>query len=111
MGDSRGNTRTLTVSFPRELARQAEELAREESRTMSELMREAFRRYQVERAQAELLADPLRAGRLAELKRVLGQLQQESVAKGLDKITERQIIAEVEAVRKQRRKKIKSSAK
>jgi predicted DNA-binding protein len=105
------NTKVYSITMPPEMARQAERLAKRESRTMSELMREAFRRYQVEKAQAELLADPLRAGRLAELKQVLGELQQESVAKGLDKITDRQLVAEVEAVRKQRRKKIKSSAK
>jgi metal-responsive CopG/Arc/MetJ family transcriptional regulator len=42
---ARGNTKTITVSFPVELAEQAEQLAKTESRTMSELFREAFRTY------------------------------------------------------------------
>jgi len=36
---ARGNTKTITVSFPVELAEQAEQLAKTESRTMSELFR------------------------------------------------------------------------
>jgi metal-responsive CopG/Arc/MetJ family transcriptional regulator len=44
---ARGNTKTITVSFPVELAEQAEQLAKTESRTMSELFREAFRTYRV----------------------------------------------------------------
>ncbi len=44
---ARGNTKTITVSFPVELAEQAEQLAKTESRTMSELFREAFRSYRV----------------------------------------------------------------
>jgi metal-responsive CopG/Arc/MetJ family transcriptional regulator len=37
--------RTFTVSFPAKLAEQVERIAEEESRTMSELFREAFRAY------------------------------------------------------------------
>lgn len=44
----RGNTETITVSFPIDPAAQAEQLAKTESRTMSELLREAFRTYRVE---------------------------------------------------------------
>ena len=68
-------------------------------------------RAQLVEAERRLLADPLRASRLAELKSVLGQLRTEAKAKGLDKITERRIDAEVQVVRKQRRKKSKSPAK
>jgi hypothetical protein len=39
---------------------------------------------------------------MAELAQVLGQLRQEATAKGLNKITARQINAEVDAVRKSR---------
>ena len=53
---ARGNTRTITVSFPVELAEQAEQLARTESRTMSELFREAFRTYRAAAARRRLLA-------------------------------------------------------
>lgn len=51
---SRGNTKTITVSFPVELAEQAEQLAKTESRTMSELFREAFRAYRVEAVRKRL---------------------------------------------------------
>src|SRR5436305_1907284 len=48
MASARGNTRTITVSFPLDLAAQAEQTAKAESRTMSELFREAFRVYRAE---------------------------------------------------------------
>ena len=38
-----GTTRTFTISFPPDLADQVERLAARESRTTSELFREAFR--------------------------------------------------------------------
>ena len=53
---TRGNTKTITVSFPVELAEQAEQLAKTESRTMSELFREAFRTYRVEAVRKRLVA-------------------------------------------------------
>jgi metal-responsive CopG/Arc/MetJ family transcriptional regulator len=53
---SRGNTRTITVSFPVDLAEQAEQLAKTESRTMSELFREAFRTYRVSAVRKRLVA-------------------------------------------------------
>jgi metal-responsive CopG/Arc/MetJ family transcriptional regulator len=53
---ARGNTKTITVSFPVELAEQAEQLAKTESRTMSELFREAFRTYRVAAVRKRLVA-------------------------------------------------------
>jgi hypothetical protein len=87
------------------MGKQAEQLAKQESRTMSELMREAFRRYQIEQAERRLLADPLRSKHLAELRRVVDELRQESKARGLDKIPLRRIDAEIAAARKSRTKK------
>jgi 2-oxo-4-hydroxy-4-carboxy--5-ureidoimidazoline (OHCU) decarboxylase len=104
-------TKNLTVSLPPAMLRDMEKTARRENRTLSELVRENFRRAQLDEAERRLLADPLLASRLEELKAVLGQLRQESKAKGLDKITEREIDAEVQAVRKQRRKKINAPTK
>jgi metal-responsive CopG/Arc/MetJ family transcriptional regulator len=52
----RGNTKTITVSFPVELAAQAEQLAKTESRTMSELFREAFRAYRIAAVRKRLVA-------------------------------------------------------
>lgn len=47
-------TRQFTVSFPPELAEQVMKVARAESRTISELFREAFRAYRAERVRALL---------------------------------------------------------
>ena len=52
MSPRAGTTRTFTVSFPPDLADQVERLAARESRTTSELFREAFRTYRTERIRA-----------------------------------------------------------
>ena len=49
-----GTTRTFTISFPPKLAEQVERMASEESRTTSELFREAFRVYRAEQLRAIL---------------------------------------------------------
>lgn len=41
--------RTFSISFPDQLAEQVERVAQEESRTLSELFREAFRSYRADR--------------------------------------------------------------
>ena len=48
MAASSPSRRTFTISFPRELATQVEEMAQRESRTTSELFREAFRVYRAQ---------------------------------------------------------------
>jgi CopG family transcriptional regulator/antitoxin EndoAI len=47
-------SRVYTISLPPDLARKAEALARRDSRTMSELFREAFRTYYAEQARRTL---------------------------------------------------------
>lgn len=47
-------SRVYTISLPAELAQKAEALARRDSRTMSELFREAFRSYYAEQARRTL---------------------------------------------------------
>jgi CopG family transcriptional regulator/antitoxin EndoAI len=47
-------SRVYTISLPPELAQKAEALARRDSRTMSELFREAFRTYYAEQARKTL---------------------------------------------------------
>jgi metal-responsive CopG/Arc/MetJ family transcriptional regulator len=47
---------TLTISLPPGMLKEAERLAHEENRTMSELMREALRRSQEQRRWGELNA-------------------------------------------------------
>jgi hypothetical protein len=49
-------SRVFTISFPEELAKQVVSVATEESRNLSELFREAFRTYQMERIQRRMLA-------------------------------------------------------
>ena len=79
-------TKVYSITMPPDLAKQAERLAKKENRTMSELMRESFRRYQLAEAERQLLSDPLRTARLAQLKQTLGELRHEAAAKGLDKM-------------------------
>ena len=43
------SSRVFTISFPEDLAQQVEAVAKEESRNISELFREAFRAYRMER--------------------------------------------------------------
>lgn len=65
-------TKTWTISLPPEMSRLAQQIAREEHRTKSELVREVLRRYVVQRGQSlesdagERLA---RVGELAEFYR------------------------------------------
>ena len=50
MASSARISKTVTISLPPELAAKAELLAKRESRTMSELFREALRRYEQHRS-------------------------------------------------------------
>ena len=43
------NSKVVSITLPPEMAAEAEQLAKQEKRTMSELMREAFRRYKRQR--------------------------------------------------------------
>jgi predicted transcriptional regulator len=54
MATSTRTSRTFTISFPPELAEQVERLAAKESRTTSELFREAFRAYRAEQIRRSL---------------------------------------------------------
>jgi hypothetical protein len=56
MATRAGTTRTFTVSFPAKLAEQVERVAAAESRTTSELFREAFRTYRAAQIRASLAA-------------------------------------------------------
>lgn len=51
---ARRKSRVYTISLPPELAQRAEALARRDSRTMSELFREAFRTYAAQQARRTL---------------------------------------------------------
>ncbi|MGA2251487.1 ribbon-helix-helix protein, CopG family [Terracidiphilus sp.] len=47
-------SRVFTISFPEDLAAQVEQVAKQESRNISELFREAFRTYRLQRIQQKL---------------------------------------------------------
>ena len=91
--------------MPPAMARQAERLARKENRSMSELMREAFRRYQQPIANADMLNY---VRRVAPPDPALTAIRQEAKAKGTDKLTMSQIDREIKAARAERSKKITS---
>jgi len=48
------SSRVFTISFPEPLAQQVEQTAREESRNISELFREAWRAYRIDKLEKEL---------------------------------------------------------
>ncbi len=50
------NSRIFTISFPDALAREVEQVAREESRNISELFRESFRAYKFQLLERKLIA-------------------------------------------------------
>src|ERR1035437_10049491 len=97
-------TKNLTVSLPPAQLREMQKTAKKENRTMSELVRETFRRYQRDEEDRRMAPDPLRAMRLLELKEQVEELRKETVRTGLSKLTDRQINAEVEAYRRQKQK-------
>ena len=88
------NTKTISVSLPPAQLKVAERIARKENRTMSELVREALRRYE----QVPMSAPAT----LAEAIRLLGEDARE---RGVNTMTMREINAEIAAVRRTRRKK------
>jgi len=82
------------------MAKQAQRLAKKENRTMSELMREAFRRYQQQQE--------TRPATLAEALRLL---RADAHAQGLDKLTQPQIQATVAEAQREMAKLARKRAK
>ena len=76
--------------------RQAAALAKRENRTMSELMREALRRYMAESARDE---------QLEQLKMVVAALRSETKNNPAGKLSMRMIDAEIKASRQERRQR------
>ena len=99
------NTRVYSITMPPEMAKQAERLARKEHRTMSELMREALRRY----AQPPALLDLREYLKgIALTPPAYEAIRAEAKRKGSDKVTMAQINREVASVRRQQAAKKKS---
>ncbi|MBI4334531.1 MAG: ribbon-helix-helix protein, CopG family [Chloroflexi bacterium] len=70
-------TRVITLSLPPDMAKQVEDLSREEGRTKSELFREALRRYIEEKRWARLY-------RYGELKAREKRLREEEIENIVD---------------------------
>src|SRR5579864_6797459 len=94
-------TKTVSISLAPEQYKAAERLAKKQSRTMSELFREGLRRLEQE--------DARRRGTInTELLAALRAVQEEARRAGLDKMSMREIDAEVAAYRREQRAKGKS---
>ena len=65
MSPRAGTTRTFTISLPPDLADQVERLAARQSRTTSELFREAFRVYRAEHPTRCSWKSPMQRGERA----------------------------------------------
>jgi hypothetical protein len=89
--------------MPPDLARQAEALAKKENRTMSELMREALRRYQQPRPLFLDVREFIR--QLAPTPPAYQGIREDAKRKGTDKLTPQQIDREIAAARRQQAKK------
>src|SRR5260370_41859740 len=102
-------TKVYSITMPPEMARQAERLAKKENRTMSELMREALRRYQ----QPLVVLDTREFIRqLAPTPPPYQAIREDARRKGTAKLTLQQIDREVAAVRLRNGKKTsKNSSK
>jgi len=98
-------TKSVTISLPPEQLKTAERLAKKQSRTMSELFREGLRRLEQEEE-----ARP-RSGSMAEFARLIRAIQEDARRTGLDKMTDREINAEVAAARRTLRTRARASTK
>jgi len=94
-------TKNLTISLPPAMLREMERTARRENRTLSELVRENFRRSQ---EQSKLDIYQL-IRHLAPPPPELQAMWEDAKRKGTDKLTMADINREVRAVRQQRDKK------
>ena len=85
-------TKTLSVSLPPNQLKEMERTAKKENRTMSELIRELYRRYVSDEARREF-------------GRALENLRTEAARTPAGKLTMRQIDAEIAATRRDRRRR------
>jgi Arc/MetJ-type ribon-helix-helix transcriptional regulator len=85
-------TKTLSVSLPPNQLKEMERTAKKENRTMSELIRELYRRYVSDEARREF-------------GRALENLRTEAARTPAGKLTMRQIDAEIAASRRDRRRR------
>jgi Arc/MetJ-type ribon-helix-helix transcriptional regulator len=101
-------TKNLTISLPPAMLRDMERVAKRENRTLSELVRENFRRAQQQTEQMDIYR---LISRIAPPPPEIVAMRQEAKRNGTDKLTMAQINREVRAVRNQHDKKKNSKAK
>jgi Arc/MetJ-type ribon-helix-helix transcriptional regulator len=89
-------SKSISISLPPAQLREALRLAKRENRTMSELIREALRRYQQPQTPA---ATPV-----SEWATALARLRADAEAKGTTRLSNRAINREIAAVRKRARR-------
>jgi Arc/MetJ-type ribon-helix-helix transcriptional regulator len=94
-------TEPLSVTLPPEMLKRAKKLAARENRTMSELVREALRRYE---QGAE--APAVRQQALMEFQHAVEAFRMTARRDGLDKISVSDLNKEISAARKERRKRL-----
>ena len=87
-------TKTVSISLPPAQFKKAERMARKQNRTMSELFREGLRRLEMKE----------KRNMGAELLEALRLVQEDARRAGLDRMTEREVEAEIAAARRARRK-------
>jgi Arc/MetJ-type ribon-helix-helix transcriptional regulator len=92
-------TKNLTISLPPAMLREMEQTAKREHRTLSELVRENFRRSQQQPDLYELLRQ------IAPTPRAFQALYEDAKRKGTDKLSMAEINREVAAVRRKQNKK------
>jgi len=93
-------TKSVTISLPPKQLKSAERLAKKQSRTMSELFREALRWYEQKQEEEPFQPSP---SALAELGHIVRLIREDARQAGLNKMTMRQINAEVAAARNEMR--------
>jgi Arc/MetJ-type ribon-helix-helix transcriptional regulator len=93
-------TAPLSITLPPAMLKRAKKLAGKENRTMSELIREALRRYEQATDPAEI-----RRQALMEFRRVLADVREDARNAGTAKLTVRQLDKEIAAGRAERRRR------
>jgi Arc/MetJ-type ribon-helix-helix transcriptional regulator len=100
------NTKVYSITMPPEMAKHVERLARKENRTMSELVREALRRYERPAVTLDLREY---VWQIAPTPPALRAMQEDARRNGTDKLTMAQIDREVASVRRQQSGKKKTT--
>lgn len=93
-------TKTLSITLPPQMLRDATRLAKKENRTMSELVREALRTYQKEQQKEQF-----RQQQIARLRSLLDETRTQAAASSRGRLSVAAIDAEIAAYRRERRSK------